>query len=397
MSRLKNKKIILGISGSIAAYKTPQLVRLLVKEGADVQTILTKGGEQFVTPLSLSTVSGNPTLTAISEDNQWNNHVILGRDADLMLVAPCSANTLAKLSNGLCDNVLEAVYLSATCPMYIAPAMDVDMWHHPTTQNNVATLKNHGCHIVPVGKGFLASGLIGEGRMAEPEDIVELIVAHFQKDHQDLRKALVTAGPTYEAIDPVRFIGNHSTGKMGVAIAQSLANKDFKVDLVAGPGVQHPDHPLITTHSVTSALEMQKSCLQFFENADITVMAAAVADYRPSNAANEKIKKDPSNKNLNIELIQNPDIIAGLGKIKKEHQILVGFALETNNEEENALKKLKAKNADYIVLNSLKEEGAGFGTDTNKVTILSQKGEKYPLPLLSKQEVADKIIEKVLS
>lgn len=401
MAFLQGKKIILGITGSIAAYKTPQLVRLLVKEGVDVQVIMTEKAKLFVTPLSLSTVSGKPVLDAVQEGGQWNNHVLLGRSADLFLVAPCSANTLAQMAHGHCNNMLLAVYLSAACPVMIAPAMDEDMWLHPATRANVATLQSFGHPFIPVGIGELASGLSGAGRMAEPEIILEKIVQQLTHSKgipaANDKKALVTAGPTYEALDPVRFLGNHSTGKMGTAIAIALADKGYQVDLVTGPGVVAPEHPKIQIYSVVSAQEMYDCCIKLFSKAQITVMAAAVADYRPEKIAGNKIKKDKNMDVLNLKLVQNPDILAHLGKIKNKDQILVGFALETDHELENAQKKAKTKNADFIVLNSLKDLGAGFGTDTNKVTILTAKGDQYPLPLQSKQKTAESIISIILN
>lgn len=401
MANLQGKKIILGVTGSIAAYKTPQLVRLLGKEGADIQVIMTENAKQFVTPLSLSTVSGKPVLDSVQEGGQWNNHVILGRSADLFLIAPCSANTLAKMAYGLCDNMLQAVYLSANCPVVIAPAMDEDMWLHPATKANVSRLQGFGHHFLPVGIGELASGLTGAGRMAEPEAIVQAVSKQLNNNFKETipingKHALVTAGPTYESLDPVRFLGNHSTGKMGSALALALAQSGYQVDLVTGPGVQAPEHPLIQVHPITSALEMYEKCKQIFPEVSVAIMAAAVADFRPENKATEKIKKVAGKKELTLKLVQNPDILAHLGSIKAKEQILAGFALETQNELENAERKLIAKRVDFIVLNSLKDKGAGFGTDTNKVTILSANGEKYPLPLLSKQKTAEAIISRIL-
>lgn len=401
MKCLQGKKIILGITGSIAAYKTPQLVRLLVKEGADVQVIMTENAQLFVTQLSLATVSGKPVLDTIQEGGQWNNHVLLGRSADLFLIAPCSANSIAKMAHGHCDNMLLAAYLSSACPVMIAPAMDEDMWLHPATKANVTTLQSFGHQFIPVGIGELASGLNGAGRMAEPELILEKVVQQLGSPEEasdtNNKKALVSAGPTYEALDPVRFLGNYSTGKMGTAIALALAKKGYQVDLVTGPGVQELEHPRIHTHPIVSAQDMLDCCSQFFNEAQITVMAAAVADYRPEHVANNKIKKDKSTRVFNLKLVQNPDILAHLGQIKKKDQILVGFALETDHEIENAIKKIKAKNADFIILNSLNDSGAGFGTDTNKVTVITAKGELYPLPLQSKQKTAEAIISLILS
>lgn len=396
MKELQGKKIVLGISGSIAAYKTPDLVRKLVKLGATVKVICTEAATQFVSPLALSTVAKNPVLWQINDGNSWNNHVDLGRWADLMLIAPCSANTLGKMANGLCDTLLNAVYLSAICPVFVAPAMDEDMWHHPSTQLNLERIRQFGNYIIPVAHGELASGLIGEGRMAEPEDIIQLLHDFFEKKNMLVLKnknALVTAGPTYERIDPVRFIGNFSTGKMGIALAESLAQKGAAVTLVLGPTQLRSHHPNIKTILVESAAEMYTVCDQVFPNADIAIMAAAVADYRPKEYASDKIKK--KDETLTVLLEKNKDILAHLGDIKKEGQILVGFALETNNEYAHAQEKLKNKNADYIVLNSLKDEGAGFASDTNKVSILHRSGTIIDLPLQTKTAVAEAIVEHI--
>lgn len=393
---LSGKKIVLCISGSIAAYKTPQLVRQLIKEGAEVKVICTKAATQFVSTLSLSTVSKHEVLSDISEGSNWNNHVELGRWADLLLVAPASANTLAKLANGFCDNLLNAVYLSAICPVFIAPAMDEDMWHHPGTKNNLKTLQSFGNYIIPVGNGELASGLFGDGRMAEPDFILQLLATYFNSNNSKPlsgKKALITAGPTFEKIDPVRFIGNFSTGKMGIALAESLAKEGAAVTLVLGPTHLRPKNNGIQTILVESAEEMFQACVSNFADADIAIMSAAVADFKPKEMATEKIKKTENT--LSILLEQNKDILAHLGSIKKDGQILVGFALETNNELVNAQKKLSAKNADFIVLNSLQDAGAGFGGDTNKVCILSKSGEQKNLPLQSKEATAQAIIEYI--
>jgi len=392
---LSGKKIVLSVTGSIAAYKTPQLVRLLIKAGADVKVITTAAAEKFVSPLSLATVSKHPVLNSVTDGASWNNHVELGLWADAMIIAPCSANTLAKLANGLCDSLVNAVYLSARCPVFIAPAMDEDMWVHPSTRSNLQKVQSFGNYIIPVAHGELASGLIGEGRMAEPEMIVAYL-DNFLGKKQVLagKKALVTAGPTYERIDPVRFIGNFSTGKMGIAIAEELAANGAEVTLVLGPSHFSANHKNITTIHVENARQMYDACMAHFNEAEISILAAAVADYRPEEVAPQKIKKQSDT--LEVKFTKNPDILASLGAIKKDKQLLVGFALETNNEMSNALKKLQNKNADMIVLNSLQDEGAGFGHDTNKVTILDRNGSHITLPLQRKKDVAGAIIKYIL-
>lgn len=394
--QLAGKKIILAVTGSIAAYKTPELVRQFIKAGAEVRVIMTPSSADFVSPLALETVSKNPVFSSVSDGSAWNNHVELGRWADVMLVAPCSANTLAKFANGFCDNLVCAVYLSATCPVMIAPAMDEDMWLHESTNNNLNKVRSYGNYIIPVAHGELASGLIGKGRMAEPNDIVTY-VGEFLADKSGLplsgKKALVTAGPTYERIDPVRFIGNFSTGKMGVAVANELSKKGAEVTLVLGPSsVEVPEG--IHTVRVESAQEMYEACVEAYSSTDIAVMSAAVADFTPKDVAAQKIKKQDST--LDIQLSKTKDILSELGQQKKQHQVLVGFALETNDEEANARKKLESKNADMIVLNSLKDEGAGFGHDTNKVTLIGNNDYKKELPLMSKQEVAQAIVSAII-
>lgn len=397
---LQGKKIILAITGSIAAYKTPQLVRLLVKAGAEVQVIMTEAAKDFVSPLVLATVSKREVFSSVSNGAHWNNHVHLGRWADVLLIAPCSANSLAKMAAGLCDNMVMAVYLSAICPVILAPAMDEDMWLHPATKANLSKVISFGNDIIPVEHGELASGIIGSGRMAEPETIQQHLESFFEKKTKaqpaSSLKALVTAGPTYELLDPVRFIGNFSTGKMGVALAEALAEKGIETTLVLGPSKEKANHPLITTINVVSAEEMLEACLKAYDTADITICAAAVADYRPIEKAPEKIKKGEE-ENFHLELVKNPDILATLGKMKRKNQVLAGFALETNNEMEHALKKLESKKADMMILNSLRKEGAGFGHDTNQVEILRKDEKIISLPLQSKAEIAKSIVDCILS
>lgn len=392
---LEGKKIVLAITGSIAAYKTPQLVRLLIKAGAEVRVLATKAATDFVSVLALSTVSKHAVLTDVSDGSNWNNHVELGLWADAMVVAPCSANTLAKLANGLCDNIISAVYLSARCPVFIAPAMDEDMWLHPATANNLQRVQDYANLIIPVGHGELASGLVGPGRMAEPEEIVYYLIQHFTDDRPLLGEtAIVTAGPTYERIDPVRFIGNFSTGKMGIAIAEALANAGAMVTLILGPTQQRCQHKGVQTVYVESAQEMYDAFIGRFEDTDIAVLAAAVADFKPEAIAEEKIKKG-TDEGMQLSLVRTPDLLASAGKIKKPEQTLVGFALETAHAEAYGLEKLEKKNADMIVLNSLRDEGAGFGFDTNKITLLMRNGDKVMLPLQSKTEAAKAIVKQI--
>lgn len=390
---LAGRKILLGITGSIAAYKSILLVRLLVKEGAEVKVIMTPAASNFVSPLVLATLSKNEVLTGLADGSAWANHVMLGRWADLMIVAPASCNTLAKMATGLCDNLLQAVYLSATCPVWIAPAMDEDMWKHGTTKKNIDRLISYGNKLIKVNSGELASGLVGEGRMAEPEEILQEIQAYFTKGKLFGLKAVITAGPTYEPIDPVRFIGNHSSGKMGVEIATAFQLAGAETTLVLGPtNIKVPEG--IKVVKVQTAQQMFDATVQLFDEIDIAVMAAAVADYRPKEVAEEKIKKGET-EGFTIELVKNPDILKHCGSIKKPNQLLVGFALETNNEEANAQKKLVGKNADMIVLNSLNDAEAGFGTDTNKVTIFEKNGNIHRLPLQSKKQVATSIVDLI--
>lgn len=387
----KGKKILLGITGSIAAYKSILLVRLLVKAEAEVKVVITPAAKDFVSPLVLSTLSKNNVIIDIANENTWANHVMLGRWADVMVIAPLSCNTMAKMANGICDNLLLAIYLSATCPVVIAPAMDEDMWHHPSTKRNIALLESYGNKLIPVEKGELASGLFGDGRMAEPEQIMHYLVEHFFRSTQLQNKhILITAGPTQEAIDPVRFISNHSTGKMGFALAEALYLQGATVTLVTGPTNQKTSFAAINIIKVTSADEMFNACQTHFTNTDIAIMSAAVADYKTAEIADEKIKK--KTEHFDLQLVKTKDILAELGKQKKSHQFLVGFALETNNEVENAMAKLKNKNADCIVLNSLKDEQAGFGFDTNKISILYKDGSITAFDLKSKKEVAKDIV-----
>jgi len=393
---LQNKKIVLGICGSIAAYKSASLARLLVKAGAEVQVVMTPDATGFITPLTLSTLSKRPVLVEYSntETGEWNNHVELGLWADFMLIAPVSANTLAKMANGQSDNLLTAVYLSAKCPVYFAPAMDLDMWKHPATQQNIKQLQGYGNIMIPPGSGELASGLYGEGRMAEPEEIVSFLTADIKKKLPLVnQKILVTAGPTHEAIDPVRFIGNHSSGKMGFAIGDQLAAMGAEVILVTGPTSQKSHQSGIKRVDVTSAADMLEACLKYYKDVNACIMSAAVADFTPVNVSAKKIKKQDND--LNIELKKTTDILKTLGEQKQKGQILVGFALETNDEEKNAIDKLQRKNLDFIVLNSLNDEGAGFKTDTNKITIIDRKLQKTTFGLKTKNEVAKDICNKV--
>ena len=392
---LAGKKILIGITGSIAAYKSIYLVRLLVKAGAEVKVILTPSAKDFVSSLTLSTLSKNPVLVDLFDEQSWANHVMLGRWADIMVIAPLSCNTLAKMATGQCDNLLMATYLSATCPVVAAPAMDEDMWHHPTTKENLKKLESFGNKIIPVEKGELASGLIGDGRMAEPEQIIEFITTNFFLTKPLAgKKALVTAGPTYEAIDPVRFIGNHSTGKMGMAIAKELEKRGAEVTLILGPSSITASENGIKLINVKSAEEMFNACDKIFETTDIAVMSAAVADYTPVTKASEKIKKKENT--FTIELTKTKDILENLGQRKRAGQVLVGFALETKNEKEYALDKLKKKNADWIVMNSLKDKGAGFGHDTNKVAIFGKNGEEIGFETKTKTEVAKDIVDTII-
>lgn len=391
----QGKKILIAITGGIAAYKSILIVRLLIKNGAEVKVILTASAKKFVSELTLSTVAKNKVLVDLFDDNVWSNHVALGRWADVMLIAPLTCNTLAKMANGICDNLLMAVYLSATCPVVVAPAMDEDMWHHPSTKNNLKIIETYGNKIIPVSTGELASGLYGEGRMAEPEIIVHYINDFIcNKQLIKGKKVLVNAGPTYEQIDPVRFIGNHSSGKMGLAIAEELFLNGADVHLVLGPTNLKPKYHLIKVTHVTTSDEMFNACVHGFDAIDIAVLSAAVADYKPIQIAKQKIKK--KGENLTIELTKTKDILKHLGSIKNKQQFLVGFALETENEEVNAFKKLKEKNADIIILNSLNDLTAGFGKDTNKVTIFEKNKNVISYPSKTKQEVAKDIVQHII-
>ncbi|MEY4986495.1 MAG: hypothetical protein RL567_274 [Bacteroidota bacterium] len=391
---LHGKRIILGITGSIAAYKCIMLVRLLTKQGAEVRVVMTKAAQDFVSPLVLSTFSKHPVWIEFHENNVWNNHVELGLWGDVLLIAPATCHTLGKMANGLCDNLVLATFLSARCPVVVAPAMDEDMYLHPATQASLATLRSRGTHVLNVNSGSLASGLVGPGRMAEPEEIIQAMCSQvFRQQDFAGKHVLISAGPTQEAIDPVRFISNHSSGKMGIALAEAMYLLGAEVTVVAGPIQSKPQYPEIQLISVQTAAEMEKACLQAFPDADMCIMAAAVADYRPVQVAAEKIKKQANAWSIDLE--KTADILAQMGAMKRPDQVLVGFALETENEEVNAQAKLIRKNLDYIVLNSMRDAGAGFGTDTNQVTIFRADGEKLQLPLASKNDIALKLCQSL--
>jgi len=392
---LKGKKILLGITASIAAYKAILLVRLFVKAGAEVKVVITPSAKEFVSPLTLSTLSRSKVLYNIADEDTWSNHVMLGRWADVMLIAPCSANSLAKMAKGICDNLLQAVYLSATCPVVISPAMDEDMWNHPSTKKNIQTIESYGNKIIPAEFGELASGLIGEGRMPEPETIITYLEEEFFRTKElNGQKAIVTAGPTFEAIDPVRFIGNHSSGKMGIAIAENLYMRGADVELILGPSNNTSKYKGIQTVNVVSADEMHRAVINSFANAKIAVMCAAVADYKPSTVSEGKIKKKEAT--FNLSLTKTNDILAEIGASKKSDQVVVGFALETNNEYQFATDKLKAKNADMIILNSLNDVGAGFIHDTNKITVFNKDGSVNEYAAKTKKEVASDIVDLII-
>ncbi len=394
---LKNKNILLGITGSIAAYKAAMLVRLLVKEGADVKIIMTEYAREFITPLTMATLSKNPILVDFfnPENGEWNSHVNLGEWADLYLIAPATANTMGKMANGVADNLLLTTYLSAKCKVMIAPAMDLDMYQHPANLKNIETLKSYGNLFIEPATGELASGLSGKGRMEEPQVILEKVIDFFQpKKKLNGKKFIVTAGPTYEPIDPVRFIGNFSSGKMGFAIAEQLSEQGAEVILVTGPTDIKIHGESIDLIHVQTAEEMYQEVVSRFPEMNGAVLSAAVSDFKPRKTEHNKVKR--GNENINLELLPTKDIARKLGEIKKEQQLLVGFALETDNEEENAKNKIKSKNLDFIVLNSLKEEGAGFQVDTNKIKIIDKHNKSFDFELKSKKEVAKDIVSKIM-
>lgn len=395
---LKGKRIVIGVTGGIAAYKISFLIRLLKQLGAEVKCILTPASSDFITPLTVSTLSQNPAYIEFwnEENGEWTNHVELGAWGDLMVIAPLTANSLAKLANGFCDNLLGATYLSAKCPVMIAPAMDLDMYAHATTAENLKKIEGHGVKIIPAEDGFLASGLIGKGRMAEPETILEEIKSFFEiSDSMKGQKVLITAGPTYEAIDPVRFIGNHSTGKMGFALAEKCLARGAEVVLVTGPTQQTLQHKNLTRINIKSAREMLAAAQTHFPSCNGGIFSAAVADYRPKEVADKKIKKN--DEEMTISLVKNPDVLHTIGETKNENQWLVGFALETNDALENAAKKLKKKHLDLIVVNTLEDIGAGFGHDTNKITLLDVNNKTTKFELKSKKEVANNILDYLLN
>lgn len=395
--RLKDKHIVLGITGSIAAYKAASLARLLIKEGAEVQIVITPAGKEFITPVTLSALTQKPVVSEFftANDGTWHSHVDLGLWADLMLIAPATASTLGKMANGIADNMLITTYLSMKAPIMIAPAMDLDMFAHPSTIRNIEILKSYGNLFIEPASGHLASNLIGKGRMEEPENILKEVISFFEnQDSLAKKKVLITAGPTYEKIDPVRFIGNYSSGKMGFALAEACARRGAEVILVAGPVNLKINHKNITRIDVESADEMFDAATQNFSDSDIAILCAAVADYRPKEQAQQKIKRNGDE--MDLILVPNKDIAANLGQQKRDDQILVGFALETNDEENNALKKMEKKNLDFIVLNSLNDSGAGFQHDTNKISILNRLGTRKDFNLKSKSEVAEDIINECI-
>ncbi|MCD8386048.1 MAG: bifunctional phosphopantothenoylcysteine decarboxylase/phosphopantothenate--cysteine ligase CoaBC [Bacteroidales bacterium] len=396
---MKGRHIILGITGGIAAYKSVSLLRLLIKAGAEVQVVITPAGKQFITPVTLSALSGRPVISEFFTANtgEWHSHVDLGLWADAMVIAPATASTIAKMANGVADNMLVTTYLSAKCPVFVAPAMDLDMMAHPSTQANIERLRSYGNHIIEPASGELASHLVGKGRMEEPENIFKVLQDHFAHG-LDLagKHVMITAGPTYEKIDPVRFIGNYSSGKMGYALAEEAAERGAKVTLVSGPVNLTASNPNIQVVKVESARQMLEACLETFPHSDIAVMCAAVADYAPESVADVKIKREHQDAPV-IRLVKNPDIAAALGAQKRLGQILAGFALETHDEEKHAKEKITKKNLDMIVLNSLRDPGAGFQTDTNKITIIDADGSEIAFPLKTKREAAADIIDHILS
>lgn len=404
---LQGKKIVLGITGSIAAYKAAYLVRALIKKGAEVQVVITPAGKEFITPITLSALTSKPVISEFfsNRDGTWNSHVDLGLWADAMLIAPATAATIGKMANGIADNMLITTYLSMKAPVFVAPAMDLDMFAHPATQKNLDTLRSYGNHIIEPGEGELASHLVGKGRMEEPDNIVKVLEEFFASGHapstekpqeQKLagKKILITAGPTYEKIDPVRFIGNYSSGKMGFALAEVCAARGAEVTLIAGPVSLTTQHPAIRRIDVESAEEMYRAARSAFPESDVAILSAAVADYRAAEPSDEKIKRETTGE-MTLRLLPNPDIAASLGAMKKPGQLLVGFALETSDGEEHAVAKLKRKNLDVILLNSLQDPGAGFGCDTNKITVITAAGQVIPRPLRSKREVAEDITDIV--
>ena len=394
---LKGKHIILGITGSIAAYKAAYIIRALVKKGAEVQVVITPAGKEFITPITLSALSSKPVISEFfsNRDGSWNSHVDLGLWADAMLIAPATASTIGKMANGIADNMLITTYLSCKAPVFVAPAMDLDMFAHPSTQQNLDRLRSFGNHIIEPAEGELASHLVGKGRMEEPDKIITVLEEFFFfRSIIEKKKIVITAGPTYEKIDPVRFIGNYSSGKMGFALAEACAAQGAEVTLIAGPVSLTTTHPNIHRVDVESAEEMYEAAMAAYPEADAGILCAAVADYRPEVQAGEKIKRE-SKGDIMLHLVPNKDIAASLGAIKREGQVLVGFALETNNEATNAESKLKRKNLDFIVLNSLRDAGAGFRCDTNKISIIDNKGEVASYPLKSKQGVATDIVNKL--
>ena len=395
---LQDKKVIVGVCGSIAAYKVALFIRLLKKQGANVRVIMTTSASDFITPLTLATVAKNPVLSTFEKnaDGEWNDHVALGLWADILVIAPATANTIGKMANGICDNLLLATYLSARCPVLVAPAMDLDMYQHPSVVRNLNRLLSYGNQVIDAEHGELASGLVGTGRMAEPEHIVTYLNDFFaRKKDLEGKQIVITAGPTHEAIDPVRFISNHSSGKMGFAIAEEMANRGAKVQLISGPSTQYTLHKNINKVDVRSADQMYEACKEVFATSDVAILAAAVADYKPAVYSRQKMKK--KNDDLQIDLVKTIDIAASLGKDKKDHQIIVGFALETQNEIENAELKLDKKNVDFIVLNSLNDNGAGFGYDTNKITIIDRGNNPKKFELKSKKAVAIDIVNEVVT